>query len=389
MRIVMASWEFPPLVVGGLSPHVEGLSRALVRRGHEVVVLTLAHPDVPDDYVADGVRVLRANADLPWVPQENFLAQMASANHKLVQLTSRLQGWEAEVVHAHDWLVAWTGDTLHELLDVPLVATIHATERGRNHGQLPPGQPAAIDAVEWWLCYQSDALVACSEYMVGEIREFFQVPDEKLTKVPNGVDPAAWAPLDGTPRGESGPLVFSWGRIQHEKGFQTLVEAAPILRSAVPGIRIAIAGRGGYLHDLERRTHELGVADIVSFPGFVPDEELAAHLQAASCAVIPSLYEPFGIVALEALAAEAPLVAAATGGLAEVLGGTDAGLLHRAGDPGDLAHQVIRMLTEPGLAARSQEAGRRLVASTYTWDAVAAATEPVYERAVEAHRGAT
>jgi glycogen synthase len=384
MRIVMASWEYPPLVVGGLAAHVDGLSRALARRGHEVVVLTLHHPDAPDDSVVEGVRVLRAHADLPWVPHDNFLAQMASANHKLVQLTTRLRGWRPHVVHAHDWLVAWAGDTIHALWDVPLVATVHATERGRNRGHLPPGQPSAINAVEWWLTYQADAVVTCSQFMVDEVRQAFHLPNGKVVEVPNGVDPHEWAAPPGTGRGNGGPWVFSWGRIQQEKGFQTLVEAAPLLRSAVPGIRVVIAGRGGFLGDLQHRAHDLGVADIVSFLGFVPDDQLVRHLQTCSCAVIPSLYEPFGIVALEALAAGAPLVAAASGGLTEVLGGTEAGLLHRPGDPGDLAHQVVRMLTEPGLATRCQTAGQHLVAERYTWDAVAAATEPVYEKAVVA-----
>ena len=183
--------------------------------------------------------------------------------------------------------------------------------------------------------------------------------------------------------------MVTWGRLQYEKGFQYLIEAMASLRRRVPGVHLVVAGRGSYLAELEGLAQFLGVADIVEFAGFVPDPELRALLHRASCAVIPSLYEPFGIVALEALAADAPLVAAATGGLAEVLGGTEAGLLHRAGDAGDLAHQVIRMLTEPGLAGRCQEAGHRLVASTYTWDAVAGATEPVYERALSGYEKVT
>src|SRR4051812_19736427 len=155
VRIAMLAWEFPPLVVGGLAAHVDGLSRALARAGHEVVVLTLHHPDVPDDYEVEGVRVLRAHADLPWLPPEGMLAQMASANHKLVQLTARLGGWRPDLVHAHDWLVAWGGDTLRALWERPLVATIHATEKGRHGGNVPPGEPAGIHAVEWWLTYQA------------------------------------------------------------------------------------------------------------------------------------------------------------------------------------------------------------------------------------------
>ena len=128
----MVSWEMPPLVIGGLAAHVDGLSRALARAGHEVVVLTLHHPDAPDDSVVAGVRVLRAHTDLPALPDSDFLARISSANHKVAQLIAGLDGWRPDVVHAHDWLGAWAGDDLHALWGVPLVATIHATERGRR-----------------------------------------------------------------------------------------------------------------------------------------------------------------------------------------------------------------------------------------------------------------
>jgi glycogen(starch) synthase len=382
MRILMVSWEVPPLVVGGLAAHVHGLSRALAARGHDVTVLTLAHADAPVDSVVDGVRVVRADTTLPWLPEDDFLLKMASANHQLVQLTTRLGDWRPDVVHAHDWLVAWTGDTLRALWDVPLLATIHATERGRNHGVLPPGQPSGINAVEWWLTYQARHVIACSHYMHDEIVESFELPEDKITVVPNGVDAAEWAPPPGVERGSRGPLVVTWGRVQYEKGFQTLLQAMPVLRAKVPGIHAVIAGRGGYLHELQHLAERLGVLDTVTFGGFVPDDELKHLLHLATCAVIPSLYEPFGIVALEALAAGAPLVAAASGGLTEVLTGTDAGLLFTPGDAGDLANAIVRIHAEPGLRRRAQEAGQALVHDVYSWEAVAAATEPVYERVV-------
>jgi glycogen(starch) synthase len=381
VRIAMLAWEFPPLVVGGLAAHVDGLSRALARAGHEVVVLTLHHPDAPDDYVVDGVRVLRAHADLPWLPPEGMLAQMASANHKLVQLTARLGSWRPDLVHAHDWLVAWGGDTLRALWQRPLVATIHATEKGRHGGNIPPGEPAGIHAVEWWLTYQATRVIACSAYMEAEVISTFDLPPNKVDAVPNGVDAPAWAPPPGSPpRGAGGPLVVTWGRIQYEKGFQTLVLAVPGLRDAVPGLKVVVAGRGSYLSELESLAQRIGVEPTVQFAGFVPDAELQRLLHAASAVVIPSLYEPFGIVALEALAAGAPLVAADTGGMGEVLRGTDAGLLYPPGDPVALADALQRMLTEPGLAARSQAAGRELVTGRYSWDTVAAQTALVYER---------
>ncbi len=192
---------------------------------------------MPDDSVVDGVRVLRARTDLPWLPDDNFLAQMSSANHKLVQLTPALGDWRPDVVHAHDWLGAWAGDDLRALWDVPFVATVHATEKGRQGGTIPPGQPSGIHAAEWWLTFQASASISCSEFMLDEVVRRSRCRSDKVHVVPNGVDASVWEPPAPTPARGAGdrPLVVSWGRVQYEKGFQTLVAALPPLRPAVPG----------------------------------------------------------------------------------------------------------------------------------------------------------
>jgi len=378
----MLSWEYPPLVIGGISAHADGLARALARAGHEVVVLTLHHPDAPEDAVVDGVRVLRARAELPWLPDDHFVAHMAGANHHLVAAAARLDGWRPDVVHAHDWLVAWAGNTLHVTWGAPLVATIHATERGRGGGHLSPGQSTAINSVEWWLTYEATRVICCSTFMRDEVVSAFQLPADKVDVVPNGVDPEDWGP--GPPDGRRGsdePLIVSWGRVQYEKGFQTLVHALPEVRLAVPGVRAVIAGRGSYLSDLRATAQASGVADICEFPGFIPDEELKQLLHQATVAVIPSFYEPFGIVALEAMAAGAPVVAAASGGLIEVIDGTGAGLLYPPGDAGALSGALRRVLAQPDALADQQATAFALLERRYTWDKVAEATLPVYETA--------
>ena len=380
VRVLMLSWEYPPLVVGGIAAHVDGLARAMVRSGHEVTVFSLYHPDAPDDAVVDGVRVIRARTDLPWVPDDDLVAQMSSSNHHLVQLAARLGDWRPDVVHAHDWLVAWAGDTLKALWDVPLVATIHATERGRHGGHLPPGMPASINAVEWWLTYQASQVICCSQFMMREVIGGFELPPEKVHLVPNGVDPDLWgSPTEGT---ERELLVLSWGRVQYEKGFQVLASAMARLRGRVPGVRCLIAGRGTYLADLQSQVDVLGVNDLVHLAGFVPDEDLRSLLHRAACVVIPSLYEPFGIVALEAMAAGAPTIVARTGGLAEIVDGTDAGLVFEPGNADDLAAQIEKVLTDPAVGAGLQAAAAALVTSTYTWDAIAASTLEVYASAL-------
>ncbi|MEI8237906.1 MAG: glycosyltransferase family 4 protein [Actinomycetota bacterium] len=384
MRVLMLSMEYPPLVVGGIAAHVDGLSRAMARAGHEVVVCTVHHPDEPDDSVVDGVRVLRAEDGLPWLPDDAVVARMASTNHQLVQLAARLGDWRPDVVHAHDWLVAWAADTLKTLFDAPLVATIHATERGRHGGHLPPGLPGEINSVEWWLTYQAREVIACSRFMVREVVEGFELPSAKVHLVPNGIDIDLWTGLAAAParsidqHNGSSPLVIAWGRIQYEKGFQVLARAMARLRHEVPGIRCVIAGRGTYLPELQTHIDVEGVSDIVQLAGFVPDDELRSLLREAACVVIPSLYEPFGIVALEGMAAGAPTIVARTGGLAEIVEGTGAGVLFEPGNHHELADRIAEVIADPTAAERLRVEADALLRSTYTWDAIAQATAEVY-----------
>jgi glycogen(starch) synthase len=381
MRICLVSWEYPPLVVGGIAPHVEGIATAYAAAGHDVVVLTRFDERAPADSVVDGVRVLRAHVDLPWAPNENLVAQVASGNHKLTQLSAALPGWRPDVVHAHDWLVSWAGDTLAAIWGVPLVATIHATERGRHQGYLTNPMSQTINATEWWLTYQAREVIACSGFMVDEVLTAFAPPAEKVTMIPNGVDASAWAPPGVTDR-TGRPTVVSWGRLQYEKGFQTLIEATADLRGRFPDLDVVIVGRGSYTEELQHLANTLGVADLVRFTGFTPDADLKALLHRANAAVIPSLYEPFGIVALEALAAEAPLVASTAGGLGEILGGTDAAELFKPGDRAGLATALAAVLGDAAAAARHQRLGRALVRDRYSWHTIAEQTLTVYERAI-------
>ena len=376
----MLSWEYPPRVVGGIATHVEGLATALHRRGDDVVVVTLDHPGQPDDAVVDGVRVIRADASLPWIPDENLVARMASANHHLVRAVARLDGWAPDVVHAHDWLVAWAGDTLAGLFGVPLVATIHATERGRHGGHVPPGLPAEINSVEWWLTYQAREVITCSRFMMREVVHGFELPPEKVHLVPNGIDVHRW---DGSERRTGdGPLVVAWGRIQYEKGFQVLARAIGLLRNRLPGVRCVIAGRGTYLPELQSHLDVEGVGDIVQLAGFLGDDQLRDLIARSSCVVIPSLYEPFGIVALEGMAAGSPTIVARTGGLAEIVEGTGAGLLFEPGNHHELADRIAEVVDDRGLADRLCTSARALLAARYTWDAVAAQTTDVYRTAL-------
>ncbi|MGI9030709.1 MAG: glycosyltransferase family 4 protein [Ilumatobacteraceae bacterium] len=376
MRVLMLAWEFPPAFARGNAAHVDGLSRALAGIGCDVVLFTLAAPGVPDDATDGKVRVLRARTDLPWLPDDELVTGVVSANHHLVKLALRLDGWVPDIVHAHDWQVAWAADTLAELCGARLAATFHATERGRHGGRVPPGEASTIHAVESWLAHRAADVIASSRFMLGEVVGGFELPPERAHLIPNGIDPTWWA--DGCPDGPRRPLVFTWGRVQYEKGFQVLARAMRLLRPQRADLECVIGGRGSYLPELQSQIDLEGVSDLVQLPGYLSDDHLRATVHQAGCVVIPSLYEPFGLVALEALAGGAPLIVAETGGLAELVDGTGAGLTFEPGNAAQLAACIDRVLGDPQLAGEMRRQGADLLAARYSWDAIAAATSAVY-----------
>lgn len=385
MRVLMLSWEFPPRGTGGIAAQVAGLAGALAAAGHDVVVLTVAdRPAELDARPPEGVRALRTLVDLPWLPPVEIVTRIASANHAITKLGARftgdLEGWEPDVVHGHDWQLGWAADSLAARYDVPFVLTMHGTERVRHGGQLPLGHPTDINSIEWWLAFQAQRMIAPTRFIVEQLITGFELDLDHVVHIPNGIDPTVWRSAGGapTPQSSRAPLVVSWGRVQYEKGFQVLARAMHELRSRVPDVRSVIAGRGSYLPELQTRVDMEGVSDIVGLPGYLDDVDLRDLVHRAGCVVIPSLYEPFGIVALEALAAGAPLIVARTGGLAELVAGTHAGVTFEPGNPDDLADAIEQVLSNDDLATILVANARDLVERKHAWDAIARATASVY-----------
>ena len=376
---------------------MHALATTLAAAGHDVVVLArrptgsdaATHPTL--DERADGVRVLAVAEDPAHLEFErDLVAWTLGMGHALLRAgLTRLGGWRPEVVHAHDWLVAHPAIALADTFGVPLVATFHATEAGRFAGWLSAPLSRQVHSIEWWLANRADALITCSAAMRAEVAELFEVEAGGITVAHNGIAPREWHVGRGRvaaarrrrrgPRGE--PMLFSFGRLEHEKGVQDLIAALPRIRRAHPGTRLFVAGTGtaaGMLADAAR-THR--VVRSVTFLGHLPDEELAATLAAADAVVLPSRYEPFGIVALESAAAGAPLVASTAGGLAELVVDGETGVSFAPGDVAGLAAAVGRVLVDPRGAARRARAARARLATDFDWTRIAAETAAVYAAA--------
>ncbi|WBB80242.1 glycosyltransferase family 4 protein [Micromonospora sp. WMMD882] len=394
-RVLMLSWEYPPVLVGGLGRHVHALSVALAAAGHEVTVVTRHAEGAPLEEYTDGVRILRAPEDPVAFPLATpaLLAWTMAFNHTLTRTALRAADTGGyDVVHAHDWLVAHTAVTISEHLDLPLVTTIHATEAGRHQGWLPEEQNRTIHGVEHWLSTSSTRVIACSGYMRDQVATLFDVPAGRVDVVPNGVDGRAW---HARPRAVAaararfaadGPLIGFAGRLVYEKGVQHLVDAVPRLRRRHPGLRVVIAGDGPYRDELRERIGHLGLADTVRFTGFLTEGQLPALLGATDATVVPSLYEPFGMVALEAAAAGAPLAVAATGGLAEIVEPGVTGVTFPHSDPDALAGAVDQLVGDEVFARRVARRARTMVGERYAWATIAASTAASYAAARREHQ---
>jgi glycogen synthase len=390
VRVLILSWEYPPLVVGGLGRHVESLARELVRAGHEVQVVTRGEKDEIVDEIVDGVAVRRAALDPLAIDftTESLLAWAQASEHALLRAALPLVRRRCpDVVHAHDWLVAQSGVTVASVSSAPLVATIHATEAGRSQGWLPAPLNLAIHSVERWLTGCADEVITCSRALQAEAAGLFDLAPDAVHVVPNGVDVQRWRSSTRSRavmrarHAATGPLLAFAGRLVHEKGVQTLLDAVGPLRRRHPGLRVAVAGTGLNEQKLQEQARTRRISRAVDWLGFIPADRVAAVLGAADVAVVPSLYEPFGIVALEAAAARTPVVVARTGGLADLVADGVASASFAPGDVAGLVRAVDAVLCDADRARASVARASRVLRRDYTWASVAARTADIYRAA--------
>lgn len=389
MRVVMLSWEYPPKTVGGLAQHVYDLTLALVREGVEVHLFTCGAAGVPDYENVNGVHVYRVTPYQVSAPDfPSWAVQFNVAMLERIMPVLRQIG-EPHVIHAHDWLVAFAARALKHALQKPLVATIHATEFGRNNG-LHNATQNYISSIEWWLTYEAWKVIVCSRYMRSELNYIFQLPSDKMTVIHNGVNPGNFVYHPGKMSrdfyaADNEKIVFFVGRLVREKGVQVLLDAVPQVLSQHPSTKFIIGGKGPHEEQLRFRARRLGIEDRVYFTGFVNEEVRNALYHWADVAVFPSLYEPFGIVALEAMAARTPVIVADTGGMSEIIDHGVEGLKVYPGDANSLAENINLILSRPDFAGKMKEKAYRKVVEQYDWGQIARETRQAYREVRSEH----
>jgi glycogen synthase len=389
--VLLLSWEYPPVIEGGLARHVRKLAESLVAQGVAVDVLTRGNAEAPSTDVSApeeraGVNVHRVREPgwprdldrfVAWVEQMN--ADMLLAGEALAQEHSY------DLVHGHDWLVADAAATLADRLRVPYVTTIHATEHGRHQGWVHESPQSHIHAVERHMARRADAVIVCSYYMRGHVADIFDIDERRVAVIPNGVDPTELRPqgdLRSLREEFAAPhekLVLLVGRLVYEKGFQLALDALPGVIESVGDVRFLVAGSGTHENELRTQAERLGLFEHGTFLGWIGDDVLHSLYRIADLCVVPSIYEPFGLVALEAMASGCPCIVADTGGLREVVPvGERVGLRFNGGDAQHLGVMIERLLVDGALRDRLVTEASEHVLS-FDWYDVAQRTRGIYD----------
>ena len=386
LSVMMLTWEFPPRIIGGISPHVQYLSKSLARNGVKVFVVTCDFPGAPGHEVVDGVEIFRIDSYknpspdfATWVYLMNMNMQKEAAS------IARGLGDSIDVFHAHDWLVATAGIGLKHVFRKPLFATMHSTEIGRRNG-IHTDYERMIHETEAWLTYEAWKVICCSDYMVSHVRWAFGLPPDKQIMIPNGVNTEPYEGIDRHSLAQfrskfalpEERIVLFVGRLVYEKGVHVLINAVQKVLDKV-NAKFIVVGNGYMKEQLSGLVKSLGIERKVMFTGFVDDITLRRLQVCADVSVVPSLFEPFGIVALEAMAAKSPVVVSDTGGLGEIVNHDVDGVKVYTNNPDSLAWGIVRVLSDEAYADRLRNHAYRKIQEKYDWDKIAQQTEDFYK----------
>ena len=387
MKILMLTWEYPPRVVGGIARVVHDLSQTLIKDGHEVTVVTYKEGDAPYFEDDKGVKVYRV--DNYMINPNNFIDWIMQMNFNMVAKANEIIAKEGnfDVIHAHDWLVAYAAKTLKNSYNIPIVSTIHATESGRNSGIHDETQ-RYINDTEWMLTYESSEVIVNSNYMKGELQRLFGLPYEKINVIPNGVNMNLF---NGIERDynfrrkfamDNEKIILFMGRLVYEKGIQYLISAMPKILEGYHDAKLVICGKGGMIDELKEQVNAMGIGEKVYFAGYMAGKDVQKMYKAADISVFPSTYEPFGIVALEAMLAGVPTVVSDVGGLNEIVDHGINGMKAYAGNPNSIADSVLSILYDGKLANNIAKNAKAKVKEEFNWNKIAQDTHYIYEKAI-------
>ena len=409
MRIGFFVWEYPPKLVGGLGTYAEYMTKELVEMGHDVTVFTLNTGDLKTMEVLNGVEVHRpivadASNVFPMFVIEDlrkwgtnirlfndiFMYNILSATKFINQLIKK-EGEKFDVVCVHDWLSSIAGIMVKNETKIPVVFHVHSTEWGRSAGN----GSEVVSHFESMTAQLADHLITVSHAMRDDLVQHGW-SEPKISVVWNGVDPERYDPYkcsssdiekirDKYNIEKDENMLLFLGRLTWVKAVRNLIQAMPLILDEYPKTKLVILGKGEEQKDIVETANRLGIEDKVTYDfEFVPEEERILHYAASDICVFPSVYEPFGIVSLEAMAMAKPIVVGARGvvGFREqvISSGPEQNGVHVNGeDAADIAWGVKEVLKDSDRAKVWGENGRKRVLQYFTWRKAAEQTLQVYQ----------
>jgi glycosyltransferase involved in cell wall biosynthesis len=409
MRIAFFAWEYPPRLVGGLGTYAEYITRDFVRMGHDVAVFTMNTGSLKTSEVMQGVSVHRplavdaseilrlvASGELQsWGDQLRFFSSIFVNDilscAKLANQLVKMEGVKFDMACVHDWMGAMAAPTLKSELNLPVAFHVHSTEWGRSRG----GGSRAVNDIEYLGSVVADRIITVS-YVMKEDLVSHGWKAGKIRVVWNGIDPGVYDPSKvnvGEARDlrsrygikDDERMILFVGRLNWVKGIMNLVQAMPSVLKEFPMAKLVVLGTGDEENDIRHLIKRLGLENSVTCRfEFVPEPDRILHYAASDLCAFPSLYEPFGIVSLEAMAMEKPIVVGASGvsGFKEqvVNSGPERTGVHVDGNSTeDIAWGIKEVLVDGERAKRWGMAARQRVLKYFTWDKAARETMGVYE----------
>ncbi len=375
MRVLLLTWEFPPNKVGGIGSHCYDLSQALSEMGHDVHVVT--YGDAEKDEQVGKVSVHR----VPSANAPDTISWSVYLGQRMEKKAIELQKEQKfELVHAHDWMTVPAAVGIKKTLGLPFVFTLHSTEHGRSG--VHDSYTKMINDLEWYGTYECSELVTVGQDFCNEVKHLFSPPESKLHYIPNGIDIARFdkttSNLDKKNfSADWEKMVLFAGRMVNQKGVDHLLHAIPAVLREHPEAKFVLAGGGDFGH-YKKMAFSLGIDQKTFFVGHVEERIVFSLFKIADVSVAPSVYEPFGIVALESFAARTPMVASSVGGLKETIKHEWSGLHTYPASPQSIADQLNRVLWDTNWGRWMGDNGRKSAEKDFSWDRIAACTTGVY-----------
>ncbi len=389
MKVAMLGWEFPPFIAGGLGVHCLELTRGLDRQGVDIDfymprMATMQGEDrVADEHDHARINEVPADPDLepygedasstrednPREYGDKFNEAVSLYNDRLVEA---FDSYDADLLHCHDWVTVPAALELRNRTGLPLVFTVHSTEKDRSGGL---HRQAWIEDIERAGVHGADRVITVSRYTKQVVQDEYGAPPDRIVPIHNGVNFDELHDAEERDYGKPRKTVLFLSRLTPQKGPLQFLEAARRALDVRPDARFVVAGKGPLLSDCIEFTIEHGMAENVRFAGYVPEEELAEVYRESGAYVLPSVSEPFGISILEAMATGLPTIVSKTTGAGEAL---DHVFKVDFWDTDEMADIILGLLSSPALREELGSNGGQEV-HRFAWEDCCRETRQVYE----------